>query len=31
MKDRYENNFKSFKKAIEEDLREWRELQYSDF
>ena len=30
MKDLYDNNFKSFKKEFEEDLRKWRELQYSE-
>jgi hypothetical protein len=29
MKDLYDNNFKSLKKEIEEDLRRWRDLPYS--
>ena len=29
MKDLYNNNFKSLKKEIEEDLRKWRDLSCS--
>jgi hypothetical protein len=29
LKDLYNNNFKSLKKEIEEDLRKWRDLPYS--
>ena len=31
MKDLYDKNFKSLKKEIEEDLRQWKDLPYSWF